>query len=272
MAIGSFIDLTAEQAKQYSKSLRKYQGTKSSIIAKPYKILSREEISARKTRQWLSEIAAAWKLLDTGIKFLWKTYAQNIHRTGWALYCQEYAYRKKYGLSYPPLPTELHQMYGLQISNPDGLALVSSERFDISLTGPITISFDFKKIERAETSGMPFHVFCEAVYFENGANLSDTYDFQADPGTLEWEHIEFTYGQNDKYYFEHIVSFIIDEYNADVVIDNFKITDSIGVVVDEPWHIKAGKTWYYQVRTRKQGWQFEPTAGYPNIAVVYTGD
>lgn len=272
MAIGSFIDLTAEQEKQYSKALRKYQGAKSSIIAKPYKILSREEISARKSRQWLSEIAAAWKLLSSATKLLWKTYAANIHRTGWSLYCQEYAYRKKYGLSYPPSPTELHQMYGLEISNPDGLSLISAERFDISVTGQITISFDYKKIERAEFSGMPFHVFCEAVYFHEGENLSDTYDFQADEGTTDWQHVEFTFGVDNRYYFEHIVSFILDEYNADVVIDNFVISDKIGVVVDEPWHIKAGKSWIYQVRTRKQGWQFNPAPGYPNFLVVYTGE
>lgn len=271
MAVGSYIELDEEQEKSYAKTLKKYQGTQSAIIATPYKFLSREQIAERKSRQWLTEIAAAWALLDAPTKAIWKTYAANIHRTNWSLYCQEYSYRKKYDLSYPPLPTELHQMMGLQLSNPDGTGTVTAKRYDIVVQGEMTVIFSYKKTENAPTGGLPFRVHAIAYYFEEGENKSEEHTFDAPAGNVDWTQISFNLGTAGRYYFEVIVTFELTDYDADVIIDNFKITDDLGDALDEPWHIKAGKEWIYQVKTRKEGWEFAPAIGAPYVQIVYTG-
>lgn len=271
MAQGSYIDVPSLQDKAYKKALRKFQGTKSSIISTPYKLLSREEEKARKTRQWLTEIAAAWKLLDAPTKAIWKSYAANISRSNWVLYVMEYAYRKKYELSIPPSPTELHQMMGLKITNPTGSGTVKAWRYDIVITGPIDVRFSYKKTESAATSGIPFRVYCEAWYMEAGENKSETHTFDAPSGNVDWTQVNFSFGTSGRYYFELIISFELTDYQASVILDNFVVEDNIGELVDEPWHVKSGKTWYYQVKTRKMGWEFSPAIGQPYIEVVYTG-
>lgn len=272
MAIGGYIEPDPLQVKDYNKTLKKYQGTKSSIIATPYKFLSREQIAARRSRQWLTEIAAAWKLLDVPTKAIWKLYAANIHRTGWSLYCQEYAYRKKYELSYPPLPTELHQMMGLKISNPTGTGTVKAERYDIAVQGVLNVKINYKKTELAPTGGIPFRVHAEAFYFYQGQNLSEEQTFDAPAGNADWTQINFTFGTASRYYFELIISFELTDYQAEVILDNFIVTDELGVAIEEPWHVKAGQSWLYQIRTRKEGWEFTPGIGAPNIEIVYTGE
>lgn len=271
MAVGSYIDLNVTQAAYYAKTLKKFQGTQSSIIATPYKFLSREQIAARRSRQWLTEIAAAWKVLDAPTKATWKTYAANIHRTNWSLYCQEYAYRKKYDLSYPPDPTQHHQMMGLQISNPDGSGTVTAKRYDIAVQGEITVTFSYKKTENAPTGGLPFRVHAIAYYFEQGENKSEESTFDAPSGNVGWTQEDFTFGTADRYYFELIITFELTDYDADVILDNFTIEDELGNALEEPWHIKAGQAWIYQIKTRKEGWEFSPGIGAPYIQIVYTG-
>jgi len=271
MAIGSYIELDVEQEKYYKKTLKKYQGTQSSIIATPYKFLSREQIAARKSRQWMTEISLVWKTYSPELKAIWKLYAQNIHRTGWSLYMQEYCYRKKYELAYPPDPPELHQMMGLKLSNPSGVGIVKAWRYDVVVTGQINVRFTYKKSEVAPTAGLPFRVKAEAFYFFEGQNLSEEYIFDAPAGNVDWAQVDFDFGTASRYYFELIITFELNDYQADVMIDNFVITDNIGILLDEPWHIKAGKYWIYQVKTRKMGWSFTPAIGAPYVEIVYTG-
>lgn len=271
MSLSSYIDLTAEQEKLFKKMLRKYQGATAGIIATPYKFLSREQIAERKNRQWMTEVAASWHTLDTTIQAVWKANAVNISRNGWQLYMQEYCYRKKYELSLPPTPNQYHQMMGLQISNPTGSGVVQAQRYDIVLTGPISLSFNFKKVENAPTGGLPFRVHAIAYYFEGGENKYEEYTYDFPSGNLDWQNKSFSFGTSGRYYFECIISLVLDNYNADVVIDNFVLSDMDGTVVNEPWHIKAGKVWIYQPRTRKMGWEFSPAIGVPYIQVVYTG-
>lgn len=271
MAIGSYINIPVLQRKAAANAMRKYQGAKSSIIATPYRFLSREQIALRKSRQWMTEVAAAWALLDAPTQAIWKSYAANILRNGWQLFMQEYCYRKKYDLSIPPTPNEYHQMMGLKISNASGSGIVKAWRYDIAVTGPISITFSYYKMQHSATSGLPFQVKAEAFYFNQGENLSESYLFEAPAGDVDWNTINFSFGTAGRYYFELIVSFELNDYDADVILDNFLIEDNIGVVVTEPWHIKAGKEWVYQIRTRKMGWEFAPAIGAPNFEVVYTG-
>lgn len=272
MAQASYIDVPALQEKAYKKSLIKYQGIKGSIVAIPFKNLSRSQLSALKSRTWLHDMAAIWASLDAPTKLLWKNYRASSMRSAWTYFVQEYSYRRKYGLSLPPDPNEFHQMHGLKLNNATGIGEIKAENFNIAITGGITVEFDYKKNEVAEASGPPFYVLAEAVYLLNGENISETYLFEADSGTTDWQNISFNFGTPGRYYFELVVSFVLDAYQASVIIDNFKITDSIGILVDEPFHVKAGKTWEYQIRTRKMGWQFTPAFTSPELEIIYTGE
>lgn len=272
MAQGSYIDVPALQEKNYKKALRKYQGTKGSIIATPYKFLSREDLAALKDRSFMKHVAASWKLLDTATKNLWKSAGNYSMTRGYSLFMQDYCFRRKYGLSLPPVPNQLHQMYGLMMSNPEGIEELRAVRTDIAVTGPITVSFNYKKIEHTPTYGQPFKVTADAVYFHQGDNLHEIQTYEANSGNEDWQSVSFTFGQASRYFFELITSFEASYYDADIIIDNFLITDQTGIVVSEPWKVKANKPWLYQVRTRKQGWDFFPTFGYPFNQLVYTGD
>jgi hypothetical protein len=219
----------------------------------------------------MTEVAAAWALLDAPTKATWKTYAANISRNGWQLYMQEYCYRKKYDLSIPPTPNEYHQMNGLKLSNPSGSEIIQAQRYDITAQGEMTVRFNYTKVENSETEALPFRAHAIAYYFEAGENKSEEHTFEAPAGNVSWNQVEFTFGTTGRYYFELIITFELDHYDADVIIDNFVITDDIGILENEPWHVKAGKEWVYQVRTRKMGWEFVPAAGVPYIEIVYTG-
>lgn len=271
MTLASFIDLPALQAKNFRKTLRKYQGTTGSIVATPYKILSREDLEALKSRTWLKDVAAVWATFDAPTKLIWKNNASNIGKTGWILFMSEYSYRRKYALSLPPSANALFQMYGMQIADSAGDQIITAERYDISVTGPIEITFSYKKIETSATGGLPFQVKIYANYFEQGENKQETYTWQAPSGNQSWQQVNFSFGTSGRYYFELITEFMLDNYQASAVIDNLKIEDSIGVVEAEPWHVKAGKDWLFQVRTRKMGWEFNMPFGPPYYQIVYTG-
>jgi len=268
----SYIDTTTQQQKDWAKIIKKWQGTYGTIVTQPHRVVSREEVLALKDRSWMKALAAMWKAFDAPTKLLWKTYGAYSSTTGYGLFMQEYCYRRKFGLSLPPETHQLYQMYGMLISNPDGSGLVQAQRYDIAVEGEITVSVNFKKIEREVTAGEPFTIHAIAYYFEQGENKSDETTIQIAAGNLDWQNEEFTFGTSGRYYFELIVSFILDHYNADVVLDNFVVSDDIGTVVSEPWKVKAGKTWQYQIRTRKQGWEFSPAVGYPYIEIAYTGE
>ena len=271
MALGSYLDLPGAQEKAYKKIAITYQGTKSAIIQTPYRFLSREQIAALKSRTWMKDVAAAWKLLDAATKLLWKTAGAYSTTRGYSLFMSEYSYRRKNLMSLPPTPNQLHQLYGLKIANAGGSAIIKAQRFDIVVTGPITVSFNYNKIQRAVTTGLPFRCHAIAYYMDNGENKYEEYTFDAPTGNVAWVNEEFTFGTSGRYYFELIITFELNNYDADVILDNFLVTDNIGVLVSEPWKLKAGKPWVYQPRTRKMGWEFTPDFDYPEFQIVFTG-
>jgi len=111
------------------------------------------------------------------------------------------------------------------MTNPAGVANVQLRRDDADLTGQVTLSFNYKKVEYAPTGGDPFKVEIVLYYFEDGQNKTETHSWQAPPGNVDWASVQETYGTEGRRYFHHVVVFHLDDYDADVYLANILIKD-----------------------------------------------
>ena len=176
-------------------------------------------------RQWLTDAKTAWAGLADAVKANWKTAAVFVERNGYQLFIKDYCYRRKNGLSLPGTPNVLHQVKGLLISNPGPVAQVRLQRDDVILTGQITLSFNYKKVENAPTGGDPFKFDVILYYFDGGEIKTETHTWSAPAGNVAWAAVSETYGTAGRLYFHHRVIFKLDNYDADVYLANFLLED-----------------------------------------------
>ncbi|MBU0925878.1 hypothetical protein KKG81_13410, partial [bacterium] len=59
-------------------------------------------------------------------------------------------------------------------------------------------------------------------------------------------------------YYHTIIRFTIANYNAIVYLDNIRIRDNVGVVLDERFNVKDYGEWEFDRIVRKYGWFFNP--------------
>ena len=203
--------------------------------------------STRKQNTYITVIRAAWAILDVSLanwadtvyawadpvaewgrpanKALWKTAAAFVKRTNYQLFVKDYSYRLKNGLSLPGSPNVLHQTHGLLMGNWGGVGNVRLQRDDVDLTGQVTVSFNYKKVERAPTPSVPFKFLATLYYFEDGENKMETHTWNAPAGNVDWASVSETFGTANRLYYHLRVIFYLDSYDADVYFANFLIQD-----------------------------------------------
>ena len=101
---------------------------------------------ANKEKTYMPGVRSIWSGFTPAQKALWSLARQFGYRSSYALFTADYSYRRKHGLSLPGTPNNYHQMYGLQMFSPSGQGLIQGIREDIVLTGPITISFNYRQV------------------------------------------------------------------------------------------------------------------------------
>jgi len=233
---------------------------------------TRSAKAANKAKTYIPGARAVWATYDAATKALWKSAGAFMKLNGWLYFTSKYSYCKKHGLPMDITPDQVKQMYGLKISNPGGMDLVSMERDDIVLTGQVTIAFKYKKVEYSPTLSDPFRLHADLYYFKDGQNLIDSYDWEAPSGSVDWTAISFSFGQTSRYYFHCVITFYLDFYDADVLLDNFLVSDMLGDVTREAWKVKDGKPWAYVPYYRKAGWSFDPFYAEPFFQTEYIED
>lgn len=176
-------------------------------------------------KQWITEIKTSWGGLAAATKANWKTAAAFVKRSGYQLFMKDYAYRKKNHLSLPGAPNVLFQVKGLLMSNPGPVAQVRLQRDDVQLTGQVTVSFNYKKVENAPTGGDPFKFIATLYYFKAGLIYTETHTWNAPAGNVAWASVSETFGTASRKYFHCRVLFYLDNYDADVYFANFLIQD-----------------------------------------------
>lgn len=220
---------------------------------------------------FFKEIADVWNPLSSAIKDAWASAATECGTYRYRLFTSDYSLRKKAALSLPGTPSDFHQMQGLTFKNPAGAYEVRAIWKTISLTGQITVKFNYKKVENDTPADYSFRVYCKAWYFEDGQNKSETHTWTSPTGNVDWNAIEFSFGTANRYYFEVEFFFQLDHYDAVVDIDNLKIDDKSGEVYYEYFNPKRPLLWDPTLLVRKEGWTFEPSWDPTYLEHMYLG-
>ena len=143
-------------------------------------------------------------------------------------------------------------------------------RFDNKdITGPITFSFNYKKVENQPTGGAPFGVEIILFWFKRGANRFEIYNFEYPAGNVAWNTITEQIGVEGRSYYHMKVKWTIKDYDAYVLFDRIVITNQDGDILREGFKFPAGKSWTYDELYRKFGFQFSPTFYVPHFEIVY---
>jgi len=185
----------------------------------------RRKKEVNRSNTFLSTFRLIWNDFDAGEKAAWATASAFVKRSGYQLYIKDCSYRLKQLMPFPRVPSAYFPMYGLAIKNPGGSVSVRLQRDDINPVGQITLSFNYKKVERNPTGGTPFKAIITLWYFEWGENKTETHTWTAPAGNVGWSSVSETYGTDGRQYFHQRVIFYLDSYDADVFLANFLVTD-----------------------------------------------
>ncbi len=232
--------------------------------------LTRAAKAANKEKSYIPGARVVWASFSAVEKALWKSCAAFMQYSSYQYFTAKYSYAKKNGLDLAVTPTVKHQMHALFATNPGGLELVQWVRDDIVLLGQVSVQFQYKKTEYTAFFGSPFNLHIDAYYFDGGQNLVDVFDWEAPSGNVDWTTVSFSFGVTSRNYFHVVCTWSLDYYDADVWMDNFLISDQLGVVHRQAFWVKAGKSWVFTQHYRKQGWDFVPAYDPSWFDVVYS--
>jgi len=231
--------------------------------------VTRKAKAVNVTKTVLPKVRDAWALLNAAEKQAWKDAVGYTGYNKYQLFTADFVYRRKNGLTIPGIPYTTHQLYGLKISNPGGSSQIRFRLHLKDLVGPLTISFNYKKGQYTPPADKSFNFEAIAYYFEGGLNISETNSWESPTGDVVWSLVSQSWGMAGRKYFHLTVEFKLDNYDADVFLDNLRISDGLGAFYSDSFNKKASKEWVYQSFYRKQGWAFDPSFEVPNFEVVY---
>jgi len=231
--------------------------------------LTRAAKKANKEKTYIPGVRSVWATFTPEEKAAWKAAKGYTGYSNYQLFTADYSYRKKNGLTLPGSPYTTHQLYGLKVSNPGGGDQIRVRLHLKDLVGPLSISFNYKKGQYSPPDALSFNLEATAYFFDGGLNISDVKTWESPTGDVAWSLFTENWGTAGRKYFHLIVEFKLDNYDADVFLDNLKITDQNGIFYSDSFNKKVGKEWIYTPFYRKQGWAFDPGFAVPNFEVVY---
>lgn len=224
---------------------------------------------ANQGKTYIPGVRSVWAIFTPAEKQAWENAKGYTGYSNYQLFTTDYSYRKKNGLSLPGSPYATHQLYGLKFSNPGGGDLIRARLHLKDLVGPLTISFNYKKGQYDIPADQSFNFEATAFYFDGGLNISDVKTWESPTGDIAWASVSQSWGTTGRKYFHLIIEFKLDNYDADVFLDNLRISDGSGTFYSDSFNKKVGKEWNYAPFYRKQGWAFDPSFSVPNFEVAY---
>lgn len=232
---------------------------------------ARSELERQKLRSNIQNASTTWNGLSTAQKESWRSAAYKAyqHYRSYRLFVADYNYRKGHGLSLPGSPSEFYQLFGLKLANPGGSLNVYAQRDEKDMVGPITIKVSFKKDEIAPSGTEKFIIATTAYYMSSGAISYDNDVYNCPAGNIAWNTLERSFGTAGRKYFHVLIRFTINNYNAEVYLDNFETSDQIGSFSAERWNTTDFKGWEPDMLYRKSGWTFGPSYTSPYITHQY---
>ncbi len=206
------------------KIMRWYDNQQYPIWAPFFKQKTRSAKTRNRQNTLLKTIADLWSALGESTQDDWNTAAEFVNLNGYQLFVKDTSYRIKNGLSFPASPNTKHQTHGLVMKNPGGSEDVYIQRDDKDLIGPVTLSFNYKKVENSLTGGDPFNITVQLWYFEDGENKTENYTYNIGSGNIDWTEFSEEYGTAGRKYFHHRVEIHLENYDAEVYLANFLIS------------------------------------------------
>lgn len=221
---------------------------------------TRRGVAVRRSATQLRAVADCWNALSVSERLAWDSAAFETFGfyRGYRLFTSDYFYRKKIKLTYPGSPSDLHQMEGIMMKNPGGTQNVYSRYDDKDLVGQFTIKFSYKKKEIAASGSFGFKVQTTAYYLIEGGIGTETDEFSGPSGNVDWTQITRTIGTAGRKYFHIKIVWTIENYNAEIWLDNFRLTDSVGLIYFENFDTIEYNPWEFEKLIRKKWWQFSP--------------
>jgi len=216
-------------------------------------------------------VADAWNALSEAQKTGWNDAANVIwnYKRGYRLFVADSIYREILKLSVPGASSLLHQLLCVKMSNAGGSDKVSMRRDDKDLVGQLTLKFSYKKDEKTPSGVYAFKVKTTAYYLGQGNILSDIDEFSAPAGNVAWNQISRTIGTVDRQYFHVEIVLSIDNYDAEIFIDNIFLDDKIGLAFQESFFTARYGEWEPTPLWRKRYWVFTPSYSTPFFEFVY---
>ncbi len=244
----------------FEKIFRWFERNGTPIWARRWFQDSRTIKQQKKKQSEFQSAGQSWTDLDGSIKALWNqaAYRVNGYFRGYRLFTSDYIYRKSANLSLPGTPSNLHQLFGLKISNPGGSGNVFARRDDKDIVGQLNIKFSYKKNEITPSGTKAFKVVCTAYHLTQGGYSTDVDTFTADAGDEGWQIINRTFGTTDRKYFHFKIVFTIDGYDAIIHLDNIVLSDKNGEFFRESFNTEAYSYWTPNMLYRKRDWVFNP--------------
>jgi len=221
----------------------------------------------------LPSATSYWKPLNDATKQLWRNAAKKAtgYYRGYQLFVSDFIWRQKNGLSLPGTPSDFHQLFGLELTNPGGASDVEARRDDKDLVGYISYKLSFKKTEITPSATYKFSVNCTAYYFSDGGLGIETDTYEAVAGNIDWTTINRQFGLIGRKYFHFKIVISIANYDADVLLDNFELSDASGVIMRENWNVAKYAAWIPTALYRKKDWVFKPAYAEPYFKHLYLG-
>jgi hypothetical protein len=241
------VNLPPEYKALLEKIIRYFNNFNYPTWATSFLHLTRSAKARNAEKTYLPDIKPLWAALSAETKELWKQSAAFVKRSGYQLFVKDCCYRMKNGLECPRDPSVFFQMFGLKVSNPDGASECRFQRDDVLLTGPITISFNYKKFDYgayrilqetlgrilletgdcllADSSSNSFRFEVTAWYFEAGENKTETLSWESPVGNVDWTAVEESFGTADRLYYHFRIVFYVDYLNMDIYFTDFLIQD-----------------------------------------------
>ena len=221
---------------------------------------TRRMFAIRYTISKFMSVGAAWRALSFEQQQAWRD-AANVawgYNRGYRLFTADYIYRLFAGLPVPGDPSNYHQLFGLEMSNPDGLADIQMRRDDKDLVGPIDIAFKYKKIEVTPSALHCFKVACTGWYLTQGGVGVDTDEWNLPAGNIDWTVFTQTFGVEDRQYFHWKIVISITNYDSKVYFNSLDLADKNGNFFSENWITERYEPWVPTRLYRKKDWLFTP--------------
>ena len=221
---------------------------------------TRYGIDRKRGQQKITEAKNAWKTLDVATKYQWSLAAYRAYGyyRSTRLFNADYIYRWQSNLSLPGTPSLFRQLFGLKMSNPGGGFNVYIDRDEKDLTGKVKVGFCYKKDEVTASPTKKFYVKFIGYYLTEGSHHYDLDVFTAPVGDVTWDSQSHNFGVTNREYYHVIIRFTIANYDAIVYLDNIRIRDKNGVVLDERFNVEDYGEWDFDRTIRKFGWFFNP--------------